>query len=463
MDGGDAQTELSGAEALVNEAIGVLPPVFSDDALAMAFSERHDGQLLYVPVWGHWLRWDGCRWARDDTLAVFALCRLVCREAASAAMALEQGRAIARKVASAVTTAAVERLARSDPRHARKSNDFDVNPWKLNTPKGVVDLRTGEIRPHGGGDYFTKVTAVSPGGNCPRWLRFLLQITQGDKELIRFLQRFIGYMLTGETMEHAFVFLWGPGGNGKSVMLNTIAAMLGDYATTAMADVFTVTRSDQHPTHLATLRGARLVVVTETEEGRPLAESRIKALTGGDRISARVMRGDPFEFQPAFKLWIAGNHRPVLRNPDPAMRRRLHLVPFTFVPPCPDTSLSDTLLAELPGILAWAIRGCVAWKGEGLKPPEVVRAASQEYFAEQDSISNWFTERCERTTGAETVPSRVLYADWRWWAEMRGEAPGTEKWFSECLQRSVAKKRIGAGVVFLNVRLRNHDSRWDDP
>ena len=423
----------------------------------LRFSARHDGQLLYVPTWGHWLRWDGCRWARDDTLSIFDLCRVVCRDAAAEAKRLEKGQTIARKVASAATRAAVENLARSDPRHARTSDAFDAEPWELNTPGGVVDLHTGNMRPHRRDDLVTKVTAVAPEGKCPRWLRFLLEITHHDKELVRFLQRFIGYTLTGATSEHAFVFLWGPGGNGKSVLLGTVAAMLGDYATTALADVFTVTRTEQHPTHLAALRGARLVVVTETEEGRPWAESRIKAMTGGDRISARVMRGDPFEYLPAFKLWIAGNHRPVLRNPDPAMRRRLHLVPLTFVPPKPDKSLPDTLREELPGILAWAIYGCIAWQQDGLNPPEVVRQANDEYFVEQDSVGNWFTERCERTTDAQTTPSRALYADWREWAEGRGDDPGSERWFSESLQRIAAKKRTNAGAVFLNVRLRGRE------
>jgi len=453
MDG-EAQIDLSSAEALVDDAIGPLPPAFSEDALALIFSAQHEGQLLYVPAWGHWLRWDGCRWARDETLSVFDLCREVCRDAAAEAKQLEKGKPIARKVASAATVASVDKLARSDRRHARASDEFDADPWALNTPAGVIDLRTGEIRPHRLGDLFTKVTSVAPGGRCPRWLRFMVQITHRDKALVRFLQRLIGYSLTGITREHAFAFLWGPGGNGKSVLLGTIAAMLGDYATTAMADVFTVTRSEQHPTHLATLRGARFVVVTETEEGRAWAESRIKSLTGGDRISARVMRGDPFEFTPAFKLWIAGNHRPALRNPDPAMRRRLNLVPLTFVPAKPETGLSDTLRQELPGILAWAIRGCLAWQCDGLNPPDVVRLATDEYFVEQDSISNWFAERCERTRGAENAPSRELYGDWREWAQIRGEMPGSEKWFSEGLQRIAVKKRTNSGAVFLGVRLR---------
>lgn len=433
--------------ARAREIVGE-PPVISDDALALRFSARHVGQLLYVPALNSWLRWDGCRWAQDDVLAVFDLARAVCREAAAVE---DGGKAV--KLASAATVAAVERLARSDPRHARRVEDFDADPWSLNTPAGVVDLRTGTTRPHRRDDLVTKVAAVAPGGTCPRWLRFLLQITRGDKALIRYLQRFIGYTLSGTTREHAFVFLRGPGGNGKSVLLGTVAAALGDYATTAMADVVTQGRNDQHPTHLASLRGARMIVVSETEEGKPWAEARLKALVAGDKIAARVMRGDPFEFQPVGKWWIAGNHSPVLRNPDAAMRRRLHLVPLTFVPAKPDPDLAERLKAELPGILAWAIRGCLEWQKHGLKPPAAVTDASAEYFADQDSIATWLAERCDRNAHAKALV-RHLYADWKMWAASRGEDAGTEKRFSEALERHAGKKKTAPGMVFLGLQLR---------
>jgi putative DNA primase/helicase len=433
----------------------VRPPEFSDDALALEFSTRHDGQLLYVPAWSRWLRWDGSRWAEDDTLRVFDLARAVCRAAAARAEAEIEGKAgirLARGVTSAKTIAAVERLAQADARHARRGDDFDADPWTLNTPAGIVDLRTGELRAPRRGDLVTKVTAAAPAGDCPRWLGFLDQITLGDKALTAYLQRCVGYTLTGIIREHVFLFLHGPGGNGKTVLLSTTAAMLGDYATTAMADVFTVGHYDQHPTALAALRGARMVVVTETEAGRPWAESRIKALTGGDRISARVMRGDPFEFSPAFKLWIAGNHRPTLRNPDPAMRRRLHLVPFTFVPPKPDTMLPDKLREELPGILAWAIRGCLSWQHDGLTPPPVVQGASAEYFAEQDSVALWFAERCERQRGHDTS-TRTLFLDFSQWSKGRNEDPGTERRFVDAMERHAARRRTKTARVFTDVRL----------
>lgn len=424
------------------------PPEFSDESLALRFTEKHARDLRYVATWGRWFRWDGVRWAGDDTLDVFNRARAVCRHAAAEC----NDQRVSSRIAAAQTVAAVERLARADRRHAATVEQWDADPWVLNTPGGVLDLRTGSVRPHSPTDYLTKIATVAPGGECPRWLRFLAEITQNDAELIEYLQRFIGYSLTGSIREHAFAFLWGPGGNGKSVLLGTVAGLLGDYATTAMPDVFTVGRNDQHPTHLAALRGARMVMVTETEEGRRWAEARLKSLTGGDRISARVMRGDPFEFAPVFKLWIAGNHRPGLRNPDPAMRRRLHLLPLTFVPSKPDPELPDALKAEAGGILAWAVKGCIAWQKSGLAQCETVKAATAEYFAEQDLLAEWIGERCETAAG-KTTPARAAFTDWKRWATERGEDAGTEKRFSAEMERHFAKQRTKTGREFLGVRL----------
>lgn len=429
------------------------PPEFSDDAVALAFSDRHADELLHVPEWGHWLRWDGARWARDTTLAVFDLARTICREQAGrAAQDAKDGAAWVTKIASAQKVAAVERLARADRRHARQADAFDADPWALNTPGGVVDLRTGQTRPHRREDHFTKIAGASPGGDCPAWRSFLREITHDDAALIAYLQRWAGYMLTGATREHAFLFAYGPGGNGKGVLMGTVAAMLGDYATTAPMETFMASQQDRHPTDLAGLRGARLVVAQETEAGRVLAEARIKALTGGDRISARFMRGDFFEFTPAFKLVMVGNHRPVIRNPDDAMRRRLHLLPLTYRPPRPDPNLPARLLAELPGILAWAIEGCMAWQRDGLGMPGAVRDATDSYFAEQDLLAQWLAERCEVKHGA-TAPSSALYRDWKEWSEARGEIAGTGKAFSAALERHHAKRKAHGTMVFMGVRL----------
>ncbi|WP_372623052.1 phage/plasmid primase, P4 family [Falsiroseomonas sp.] len=435
-----------------------MSPEFSDDALALEFSAEHDGRLVHVAEWGQWRKWDGCRWATDNTLTVFDLARAICRRAADRALGHSEEKArLAAIVASAQKVAAVERLARSDRRHARASDDFDADPFALNTPAGVVDLRTGTLRPHRRGDYFTKVTGAGPGGDCPRFLAFLQEVTGGDRAFVAFLRRWFGYCLTGSTREHKVVVLKGPGGNGKSLLLSTIADAIGDYATSADTSLFTAGRHEQHPTGLADLRGARLVVAQETEAGARLAEARLKALTGGDRVKARFMRADFFEFTPTFKLVMATNHSPAIRSADAAMRRRLLFLPFTYVPPMPDPELPDRLRAELPGILAWLIAGCLEWQEHGLEPPAVVLDATAAYFAEQDLLARWIAERTERQETAQ-APATALYRDWQAWARDQGEEPGTVKAFSEALERVFAKKRTKHGQVFLGLRLRPSDT-----
>jgi phage/plasmid-associated DNA primase len=202
-----------------------------------------------------------------------------------------------------------------------------------------------------------------------------------------------------------------------------------------VSDTFTATMQEHHPTDLAGLRGARLVTVTEVEEGRRWAEGKIKTMTGGDKISARFMRQDFFEYIPQFKLWVAGNHKPRLRNVDEAMRRRLHLVPFavTIPPEERDLELADKLKAEWPGILQWLIQGCLAWQQHGLKPPPAVRDATEEYFTAEDAIGLWIEDRIERKHGA-FVLCNALYTSWKDWIQARGEEPGSQKHLTEALQ-----------------------------
>lgn len=319
------------------------PPKFSDEALALEFSRRHAGDLRYVAAWGRWYRWAGSHWAADDTLLTFSNARAVCRAAAS--IVPPKARKLAAAIASARTVAAIERLARADRRHAATAEQWDADDDLLNTPAGTVDTRTGALRQHRREDYCTKTTAVGPGGDCPLWEAFLDRIFDGDAELIIYAQRWAGYCITGITREHVMVFGHGTGRNGKSVFINTLTGVLGGYAASAPMETFTETKSEQHPTDLAGLRGARLVTAIETEQGRRWAESKIKALTGGDHITARFMRQDFFTYTPKFKLLIAGNHKPRLRGVDEAIRRRLHLVPFlvTIGRDEEDTELGDKL------------------------------------------------------------------------------------------------------------------------
>jgi putative DNA primase/helicase len=410
------------------------PRSFTDEALALRFAERHELDLRYVDAWGRWLRYDGQRWALDDTLLAFDLAREICREAAAEC----DNKKLRRVLASAKTVAAVERLSKADRRLAASTDQWDADPWLLNTPDGTLDLRTGQLRPHNRHDYLTKITSVSPDGGCPVWLAHLLRIMDGNSDLVAYLQRVFGYALTGSTREHALFFGYGTGANGKGVTIGTVANILAEYHRTAAIETFTASNSDRHPTELAGLRGARLVSSNETERGRQWAESRIKTLTGGDKIEARFMRQDFFEFQPQMKLFIFGNHKPGLTSVDEAIRRRLHLIPFTVTIPADerDKDLPERLRGEWPGILAWMVEGCLAWQREGLNPPAAVRDATAAYLENEDLFGQWLAEASDAEVGNtyKWEPVGVLYESWRAYADRAGEKAGSKKAFSETMQ-----------------------------
>jgi len=416
----------------------------TEDALALSFTRRYHRDWRYVAAWGRWLVWDGQRWRTEDTLAATDLIRSVCRQTAVRA----DNPKVAAKLASASTVGGVERLARADRRHAATTDEWDADPWLLNTPGGVVDLKSGCKRANDRADRMTKITTATPGSDCPQWMAFLSDIAGGDIELQNYLQRMAGYCLTGVTSAHALFFLYGTGANGKSVFANVISTILGDYAATASMDTFVETRGDRHPTDLAGLRGARFVTAIETEQGRRLNESKVKAITGGDKISARFMRQDFFEYTPQFKPVIVGNHKPAIRNIDEAMKRRMHMIPFTVtIPPeRRDSRLTEKLLAERDGILAWAVAGCLAWQREGLKPPASVVSATEEYFEAEDALGRWLEERCVREPSARSLTAE-LFSDWKQWAETSGEFIGSQRRFSDLLiTRGLEKWRNGAGV-----------------
>jgi putative DNA primase/helicase len=441
----------TGAEGQVIPFEEQRPAAFSDEALALLFANRHAGNLRYVAQWGKWLAWDGMRWGFDNTLHAFDRARYICREASSQA----NDPHVQMAVASAKTVAAVERLAKADRRLAATTDQWNADPWLLNTPTGIVDLRSGKMRPARLHDYVTKITAVASGGECPTWQRFLQRVTGGDQELIAFLRRVCGYALTGNTSEHTLFFLYGTGANGKSVFLNTITGILADYQATAAIETFTASKSERHPTDLAHLCGARLVTATETEEGRAWAESKIKVLTGGDRIAARYMRGDFFEFVPCFKLIIAGNHMPGFRSVDEAIRRRFHLIPFSVaIPPAErDPHLLEKLKAEWPGILSWMIQGCLEWQITGLRPPDVVKKATASYLEAEDSIAAWIDECCVPDPQAWETRAD-LYASWSRWATKAGEPVGSRKNFVQNLEaHGYRPHRKHKGRGFYGLRL----------
>jgi putative DNA primase/helicase len=413
-----------------------------ENKLAHAFAAKYADSLRFVAVWGHWMTWDGVAWQKDTTLHTFDRVRNLCEQAKS-------------KV-KATTVAAIERLAKADRRLAATTAQWDADSHVLNTAgqdgaATAFDLRTGIGHPPNPLDYVTKKTACqcAPAGTPrPLWTAFLDRITDGNVELQSFLQRYIGYCCTGLTTEHVFLFGYGTGANGKSTFINTIARILGDYATGADMSTFIASSVEHHPTDLAKLMGARLVVAQETQKGRRWDETKIKALTGGDRITARFMRQDFFDYLPAFKLFICGNHKPRLSSVDEAMRRRLLLVPFTVeIPPTErDKDLAEKLKPEWPAILRWMIEGALEWQRVGLAPPASVLDATKGYFADQDMLQQWLDECTE--DGGQFAFSRTteLFASWKAWCEPRNAKPGSAQALSEALtDRGFTKKRNNVG------------------
>lgn len=396
----------------------------TEDGVALSFTKRYGGKMRFDHDQGRWFEWQGDRWKPDNTHLAYSYCRQIARELSED---LKEGqRAPFRKAAFA---AGVERMARADRAHAATSDGWDNDPFMLGCPGVTVDLRTGKHLTPDPAHGITKQAAVRPAaGDCPLWRAFLLEVCEGDAEMVRFLQQWSGYCLTGDTREHALLFVYGPGGNGKSVLLETVTYILGEYAATASMDTFTASKHSQHLTFMAMLRGARLVTASETEEGKAWAETKIKQVTGGDRITANFMRQDAFTFTPQFKLTVVGNHKPVLKNVDDAARRRFNIVPFTVKPKNPDRELTAKLRAEAPAILQWMIAGCLDWQANGLVRPSRVKEATAEYFDDQDQIGQWLDENCRiepHNLSLSATPT-ALFNNWKMYALAAGEDPGTQ-------------------------------------
>jgi putative DNA primase/helicase len=297
----------------------------------------------------------------------------------------------------------------------------------------TIDLVTGTSYAPRREDYITQQAAcrMAPAGTPhPLWDAFLRRVTAGDVELIKFLQRFVGYCLTGHIKEHVFLFIYGTGRNGKGTFVNTIMKIFGDYAAVASIATFLASKGDRHPTEIAKLRGKRLVIAQEPPAGRVWDEAKIKALTGGDRVSAHFMRQDDFEFDPMFKLIITGNYKPRLNCVDVAMRARLLLVPFTVQIPVAerDLNLMDKLRPEWPAILRWAMDGCLEWQRIGLAPPAAVTKATDEYFTGQDRLTQWLQDECDTDPGNKNkhAPIAHLYASWSRYCQDNGDEPGSK-------------------------------------
>jgi P4 family phage/plasmid primase-like protien len=402
-----------------------------DDMIADTFASEHAGDLRYVAEWGKWFEWrKGC-WREEKTLRVFDLIRRVCK-----AVGIERA-SMARMIG------AVHTIVRTDRRLAATAEQWDSRPMLLNTPDGIVDLRTRDIHPHDPRAYCTKITAVGPKGECPMFKAFLAEIMQDDERIVDYLKRVFGYCLTGDVSEETLFFLHGQGGNGKGVLMRTVAHILGDYHKATPIETFTETRNDRHPTELARLHNARLVTASETERGRHWAESRLKQLTGSDPVAARFMQKDFFEYWPQFKIVISGNYKPNLRSVGEAMKRRLQLILFNIIiaKADRDRKLGGKLKAEWSGILQWMIEGCADWQEHGLAPPRAVMDATETYFTEQDSYSARFSEACKLDPNG-WASTTMLFATWREWAEKANLRVGNIREFGDFLgSQGLTRKR----------------------
>lgn len=438
-----------------------IPPKYSEIAVSCELARQCSESLRYVAKWGRWMHWTGQRWQSDETLVhveygkrlAAAVTENAARDYTGEFTTEPQRKAVIAKYGAAATVSNILGLARSDPKIAATHEQWDADLWALNTPAGVVDLRTGELRAPVMLDYATKITRTAPAtvADCPRWKAFLNRALDNDAETIRFLQKVAGYSLTGEVSEHILVFLYGPGGNGKGTFLNTLLYVLGEYGMSANTDLVTERKHEAHPTELADLQGARLVVAQETEEGKRWAEARIKSLTGGDKIRARYMRQDFFEFQPQLTLIMSGNHKPGIRNVDEAIRRRLRLIPFNLklTDAERDPRLPELLRDEAAAILRWCIDGCLLWQSEGLRAPESVMAATDDYLESQDTFGAWIEEACEVSEYVSCLRSE-LYAGYKRWCINAGEFQVPQKRFTGLLEQrgfAVGDSRNGQTMV----------------
>ena len=440
-----APVDFSPVEEIVFKAEKNSSPVmYSEMALKWRVVKQHIQNIRFMPEQGKFLFWDGTRWRFDDRGRIPNEVARICSEASAESLKIikdkRSAESTATRLAGGRTVREVIGLLKTDQEIIMPATEADLDPWKLNTPTGTVDLKSGKLNRNDPKDLICKSTAVGPERiECVNWMGFLKQATQDDQQLIGYLQRLCGYTLTGSTSEQMLAFVWGPGGNGKSVFLNTVTKILGEYATTAGSEVFLASRYERHPTELAGLQGARLVVASEIDETSRWNESRVKSLTGGDPVSARFMRKDFFTFIPQFTLMIFGNHKPQLRSIDDAIRRRMHLVPFTHKPELVDTGLTDKLKGEWPGILQWMIEGCLEYQWHGLDPPPVVLDATEDYFQQEDKLGNWIDECCIKKREEFTTTSE-LFTNWINWCETNNEYKGTKNSFAKKLVERGFKK-----------------------
>jgi len=438
----------------------------TDTDNAERFARRFADRVAWCPEVG-WLAYDGRRWAPDATPTCIERAKSAARLIASEIEYLtESERKTARGNFSkmSLSKSALERmLDLSKGLLTIEHSWFDSDPYVLNCLSGTIDLHTGELSEHDPRDYLTKLAPVDyrPDAECPQFKMFLNQITARQRSLKGYLRRAIGYSLTGSTREQVFFFCYGPSGsNGKSTLLNLIRDMLGDYGRHTPTETLMVKQYDNSiPNDLARLAGVRMVTAVETNAGKQLDEARVKAITGGEKVTARFMRAEYFEYVPQFKLWFGANDRPRVRGTDTAMWRRIRVVPFNVQIPESDRddTLPEKLREEYPGILAWAVRGCVAWQQKGLSEPEAVSRATTQWYQAADHVKRFLGDEIIADFDSITA-SASLFDRYGEWCRRNGETPLDQKKLNSRLQDghdlTLTRSRRGSDWKGIKLRLR---------
>lgn len=395
--------------------------------------------------WNAWFQWNRTYWQRIQGNKHFDLARILTRQALTWPGAADLSKKERRILNSASMAASTLRQVRVREKIEASVEQWDADPFVMATPDGVMDLRTGKLIAASREQYCTRCTLVSPHpATAPIWQACLERWFGRDEALMRYANLFAGYCCTGDTREKMFLFIHGPADTGKSTFVEVLMAVLGTYAQSASMDTFSETKHERHSTELAELAGVRFVAAPETEEGTRWNQSRINALTGKDRIRARFMRQDNFEFTPQFKLLVYGNHTPHIKNVDGAMRRRLHILPFPHSIPREeqDPALDSRLKAEYPQILHWMIQGCLDWQAcSGLTMPEAVQDATSQYLEAEDSFGAWVEERLLQEPTAFSIGSD-LYRDYKNHCEQQGDAPlGSKRFAQQMEQRGFSRAK----------------------
>lgn len=455
----------------MTEATTLKVPHTDIDA-ANLFVDKYRRVLHYVHAWKAWVFWNGVQWAKDDDEGVVRRAMTIADDLLTEARRLgsEKGKPyFDASVRLSKGKAIREMLTLGRTLLPKKSEDFDTDPGILNTPLGTVYLNSGGFYANMEYDYLSRMTTIGYDGTpseCPEWQRFLFTVTGGNVNLIDFLQRAVGYSLTGYTKERAAFILYGTGRNGKSTFLRTIQSALGDYATTASSNLIMAGRDEKTYNDLAALRGVRFVAASESARGRAMDSGIFKLITGDEPISARFLYGEWFAFRPQFKLWLATNHRPEADADDEAVWDRIRLVPFTVRIPDADVDddLGKKLEAELPGILKWAVEGAAIWSRDGLGVAEAVTAATLEYRHDADLLGQWLDECCE-ISSLSRYRTGSLYESWRQYSKKHAPtlSVGRQSDFTDAMQRKGFERVTTHGNKSYTVGVQLRQADKNDP